>query len=257
MDIARISAVVTGGAGGLGAATARLITESGGRVAIMDLESSDGKAVADSLGERACFFPADVRDPESVAATFDAIAGRFGEIRLAVLAAGVPGNTRIFRADGSLHDLGRFTEILKTNLIGLFDTVRHSARLMVANESDGDGGRGLIVTVGSIAAFDGQVGNSGYGASKGGVVAMTLPLARELSEYGVRVVTVCPGSFDTNMVAAVPADMRRRITANTPFPKRFGHPSEFALFVRAIAENPMLNGETVRLDGGQRMPSSY
>ncbi len=253
MELAGIEAVVTGAASGLGAATAKLIVQAGGRVAMLDVNATAGAKLAAELGERAVFYPTDVREPEQVADAFAAIAEQFTAVRLVVSAAGVPGFSSVFRADGELYALQRFNDILEVNLIGLFDTVRHGAQLMARNEPDADGERGLLVNVGSIAAFDGQSGSSGYSASKGGVVAMTIPLARELGRFGIRVMSICPGAFDTGMTAPLSAAMKAEAIADVPFPNRFGRPSEFATLVRALVENTMLNGETIRIDGGLRM----
>jgi 3-hydroxyacyl-CoA dehydrogenase/3-hydroxy-2-methylbutyryl-CoA dehydrogenase len=256
VDLRGAVTLVTGGASGMGAATARMVIEEGGEVAILDLAESGGGELASALGPSAQFFPTDVADTDQVGAAFDGVLERFGRLDLTVNAAGVAGLARFLRPDGEMYALDRLRHILAVNLVGVFDVVRRSARAMRDNEPDQDGGRGVIVNIGSTAAFDGQVGQVAYSASKGGVVAMTLPLARELASVGIRVVTICPSGFDTGMLAGMDDATRARLVEPHVFPKRLGDPHELALLVRAIAENPMLNGEVIRLDAASRLPPS-
>jgi 3-hydroxyacyl-CoA dehydrogenase/3-hydroxy-2-methylbutyryl-CoA dehydrogenase len=247
-------ALVTGGASGMGAATARMVIEEGGKVAMLDLDGSDGAELALELGASAHFIPTDVSDTRQVEAAFEGVLERFGRLDLTVNAAGVAGLARFLRPDGGMYSLDRLDRLLAVNLVGVFDVVRRSARAMSANPPDDDGGRGVIVNIGSTAAFDGQVGQVAYSASKGAVVAMTLPLARELASVGIRVVTICPSGFDTGMLAGMDDATRARLAEPHVFPPRLGRPAELALLVRAIAENPMLNGAVIRLDAASRLP---
>jgi 3-hydroxyacyl-CoA dehydrogenase/3-hydroxy-2-methylbutyryl-CoA dehydrogenase len=253
MDPHAIVALITGAASGMGEATARMVVARGGRVMLADLAGSNGRAIADELGEQARFEAVDITNQEQVRAAIDGTVAAFGRLDVTVNAAGISGVTRVLHRDGHMFDMDQFRHIVDVNLVGTYDVIRNSVRVMRENPPNAVGERGVIVTVGSISAFDGQVGHSAYSASKGALVAMTLPLARELSDYGIRVVTICPGSFDTAMLAAVGDDLRDRILRTTAFPKRLGQPSEFAQFALAVVENPMLNGESIRLDGGNRL----
>ena len=246
-------AFITGGASGLGEGTARAVVAAGGKAAIADLPSSRGEAVAAELGSAAAFFPVDVTVPEQVRSAVDAAAGRFGRIGLTANCAGVADPARVLARDGTMFPLDVYAKVVSINLIGLFDVVRNSARVMSGNEPDEDGCRGVIVNVGSIAGYEGQAGQAAYAGSKAGVIGMTLPLARDLASVGIRVACVCPGIFDTGMLAAADEKLRDRLAGIHVFPRRLGRPEDFAALVRAIYENPMLNGEVIRLDAATRL----
>jgi 3-hydroxyacyl-CoA dehydrogenase / 3-hydroxy-2-methylbutyryl-CoA dehydrogenase len=252
MRIEGANALVIGGASGLGEATARRLYADGAAVVIADLNAEKGEALVAELGERARFVEANVLEAEPVQAAVDA-ATEGGELRISVCCAGIGWAQRTVSKQGP-HDLEIFANVIKVNLIGTFNTLRLAAAAMVENEPDGDGGRGVCVNTASIAAFDGQIGQVAYAASKGGIVGLTLPAARDLAGRGVRVVTIAPGLFDTPLLAALPEDARAALGAGIPFPSRLGKPSEYADMVAAIVANPMLNGETIGLDGALRMP---
>jgi NAD(P)-dependent dehydrogenase (short-subunit alcohol dehydrogenase family) len=250
MDISGGSAIVTGGASGLGLATTERLLAAGASVTILDLPSSPGEAVADKLGERVRFAPADVTDETAVASALD-MATEQGPLRVAVNCAGTGDAIRILGRHG-VYPLEKFTRIVQINLIGTFNVIRLAAERMVANEPVGEE-RGVLVNTASVAAFDGQIGQAAYSASKGGVVGMTLPIARDLASARIRVVTIAPGLFDTPLLASLPADAKVSLGKQVPHPSRLGDPSEFAALVGHIIENPMLNGEVIRLDGAIRM----
>jgi NAD(P)-dependent dehydrogenase (short-subunit alcohol dehydrogenase family) len=243
-------ALVTGGASGLGAATARALHAEGAQVAIVDLPSADGEGLVAELGGRATFVPADVTDAGAVAGAV-ARAGELGELRVAVSCAGIAPAARVLGRQGP-HDLGRFEQTVAVNLIGTFNVLRLAAAAMAELEPV-DGDRGVIVNTASIAAFDGQVGQIAYSASKAGVVGMTLPAARDLARHRIRVVTIAPGTFDTPMLAGLPDEAREALAEDIPHPHRLGDPAEFGLLVRQLVEHPYLNGEVIRLDGALRM----
>jgi 3-hydroxyacyl-CoA dehydrogenase/3-hydroxy-2-methylbutyryl-CoA dehydrogenase len=247
------SALVAGGASGLGAATVRSLHASGARVVIADMNAEKGQALAAELGERAQFAEANVMEPDQVEAAVDAAAGGEGGLRISVCCAGIGWAQRTAGKQGP-HDLEIFHNVIKVNLIGTFNVLRLTAAKMVDSEPDEGGERGVCVNTASIAAFDGQIGQVAYSASKGGIVGMTLPAARDLASRGVRVVTIAPGTFDTPLLAALPEGARAELGNQIPFPSRLGDPKEFAALALHIVENPMLNGETIRLDGALRMP---
>ncbi len=253
MKIEGTGALVAGGASGLGAATSRLLHERGAEVVIADMNAEKGEALAAELGERARFVEANVMEPDPVGAAVAAAAEADGGLRISVCCAGIGWAQRTAGKQGP-HDLEIFHNVIKVNLIGTFNVLRLAAAAMVDNEPDAGGERGVCVNTASIAAFDGQIGQVAYSASKGGIVGMTLPAARDLASRGVRVVTIAPGTFDTPLLAALPRQARDELGAAIPFPSRLGEPSEFADLAVHIAENPMLNGETIRLDGALRMP---
>jgi NAD(P)-dependent dehydrogenase (short-subunit alcohol dehydrogenase family) len=253
MRIADTVALVTGGASGLGEATVRAFAEGGGRVVILDRPGSPGEQVAASLGERALFAPADVTSDAEVAAAVARAVERFGTVHVAVNCAGVGAAMRVVTKSGPMP-LEMFRMVIEINLIGTFNVLRLAAAQMAKNAPDAEGERGVIINTASAAAFDGQIGQAAYSASKGGVVSMTLPVARDLAGLGIRCVTIAPGTFDTPMLAMLPEPQRQALAAQIPFPSRLGRPSEFAALARHIVENPMLNGETIRLDGALRMP---
>jgi NAD(P)-dependent dehydrogenase (short-subunit alcohol dehydrogenase family) len=249
MDITDSAALVTGGASGLGAATAERLARGGARVVIADLRSSDGKAVAERIG--ATFVPTDVTDEQQVQAAVDA-ASEQGPLRIDVNCAGIGNAIRTVGRKGPFP-LEEFTKVVQVNLVGTFNTIRLGAARMAETDPVGEE-RGVIVNTASIAAYDGQIGQAAYSASKGGVVGMTLPIARDLASMGIRVCTIAPGTFDTPMLALLPKENRDALGAAIPFPSRLGRPEEFAALAKHIVENSMLNGETIRLDGAIRMP---
>ena len=250
MNVAGQVALVTGGASGLGLATVEKLVASGARVVILDLPSSDGAAVAEKLGEAVRFSPGDVRSEDDVTAALDA-AAELGTLRVAVNCAGIGPAARTVGKDGPFP-LPVFTRVVEVNLIGTFNVIRLAAWRM-ADNAPLDGDRGVIVNTASIAAFDGQIGQAAYSASKGGVVGMTLPIARDLASLQIRVVTIAPGLFDTPLLATLPEEARESLGKQIPHPSRLGKPNEFAALVAHIVDNPMLNGEVIRLDGAIRM----
>ncbi|MGH2925798.1 MAG: SDR family NAD(P)-dependent oxidoreductase [Solirubrobacterales bacterium] len=254
MRIEGSSALVAGGASGLGAATARALHEAGARVVICDLNPEKGEALASELGERAEFVEANVMEPEPVQAAVDAAAGADGGLRISVCCAGIGWAQRTAGKQGP-HDLEIFHNVIKVNLIGTFNVLRLAAASMVDNEPDAGAERGVCINTASIAAFDGQIGQIAYASSKAGVVGLTLPAARDLAAVGVRVVTIAPGTFDTPMLALLPESQRQALAAGIPFPSRLGDPAgDYAALVEHIVRNSYLNGETIRLDGALRMP---
>jgi len=246
-------AFVSGGASGLGEATARLLVERGARVAIADLNDEKAEALAAELGDSAHAFHADVTDEAQVQAAIEGAKEALGELRLAVGCAGVGWAERTVSKRGPAQ-LQPFETVVRVNLIGMFNVLRLAAAAMNENEPDEHGERGAVVMTASIAAYDGQIGQTAYAASKGGIVGLTLPAARDLAGRGIRVCTIAPGLFDTPLLAALPEEARQALGAGIPFPQRLGRPAEYAQLAAAIAENPMLNGETIRLDGALRMP---
>jgi NAD(P)-dependent dehydrogenase (short-subunit alcohol dehydrogenase family) len=253
MDTAGISAVVTGGASGLGRATAERIVQGGAaRVVIADLASSNGKQVAESLGDNAVFVAADVRSPDEVAQAIT-VAAEAGPLRVVVHCAGRGGPVRVVNKDGTPGSLETYTDIISLNLVGSFNVLRLAAAEMARNEPL-DGDRGVVIMTASIAAYEGQIGQLPYASSKAGIVGMTIVAARDLATKQIRVCTIAPGTFDTPLLAKLPEDMRASLGASIPHPSRLGQPDEFARLALAIVDNGMLNGETIRLDGALRMP---
>jgi len=253
MKIQGCVALVTGGASGLGEATVRRLVGAGAHAVILDRPGSAGDDVARALGERAAFAPADVTSPDEVAAAVALAVERFGTVHVAVNCAGVGAAMRTVTKQGPMP-LEIFAKVIAVNLTGTFNVLRLAAAQMARNTPNEEGERGVIVNTASAAAFDGQIGQAAYSASKGGVVAMTLPIARDLASLGIRVMTIAPGTFDTPMLAMLPDDQRQALAAQIPFPPRLGRPGEFAALACHIVENAMLNGETIRLDGALRMP---
>lgn len=250
MDIAGSVAVVTGGASGLGLATVNTLVEAGGRVVIIDLSSSNGERIAKELGENVAFSAADVTDEQQVEAALD-LAEQFGPLRVAVNCAGIGNAIKTVSKKGAFP-LADFSKVVNVNLIGTFNVIRLAAQRIAATEPIGEE-RGVIVNTASVAAFDGQVGQAAYSASKGGIVGMTLPIARDLAGYLVRVVTIAPGLFHTPLFDTLPDEAIASLGSQVPHPSRLGNPVEFAALVEHIIGNPMLNGETIRLDGAIRM----
>jgi NAD(P)-dependent dehydrogenase (short-subunit alcohol dehydrogenase family) len=251
MQIDGSSAIVVGGASGLGEATVRALHAAGAIVTVADVNAEKGGALSGELGLE--FMSCDVREEGQVEAAVQKAAERDGGLRIAVCCAGTGWAQKVAGSKGP-HPLMPFETILQINLIGTFNALRFAAAAMIANEPLEDGERGVCVNTASIAAYDGQVGQVAYSASKGGVVAMTLPTARDLAQYGIRVNTIAPGLFDTPLLAALPEEARQKLGAGIPFPQRLGMPAEYAQLACQIVENRMLNGETIRLDGALRMP---
>lgn len=251
MKVPQTSAIVTGGASGLGEATVRRLLADQAWVIIADLPASPGQTLAAELGERAEFVPTDVTDEAQVQAAIDRASER-GPLRTAVSCAGVANSIRTVARDGSPFPLADFTRVITINLIGTFNVIRLAAAAM-AELDPVDGERGVIVNTASIAAFDGQIGQAAYSASKAGVAGMTLPIARDLAQRLIRVVTIAPGLFHTPLLASLPAEAIEALGASVPHPSRLGDPSEFASLVSHAVDNPMLNGEVIRLDGAIRM----
>ncbi len=252
MDINGTGAIISGGASGLGEATSRTLAAAGATVTIADLNADKGKALADEIGGQ--FVQTDVSDETSVAAAVDAAAATGVPLRIAVSCAGIGWASRVIGRDGSPHALGPFQKVLEVNLIGTFNMLRFAASAISASEPMEDGERGVIVNTASVAAFDGQIGQLAYSASKGGVVGMTLPAARDLAPVGIRVCTIAPGLFDTPLLGLLPPDQRGALAKDVVFPKRLGNAVEYGHLVRTIVENGYFNAEVFRLDGGLRMP---
>jgi NAD(P)-dependent dehydrogenase (short-subunit alcohol dehydrogenase family) len=244
--------LISGGSSGLGRACARLLAARGGNVVIADIERQRGGELAGELGERARFAPTDVTDEAAVGAAVDAAVAAFGGLHGAISCAGIGVPEKVLGKQGP-HRLATFMQVININLVGTFNVLRLAARAMAANQPNGGGERGVIVNTASVAAYEGQVGQTAYSASKGGIVGMTLPAARDLAQLGIRVMTIAPGIFDTPMVAGLPEEVRASLGRQTPFPPRLGRPEEFAQLVQQIVENEMLNGEVIRLDGAIRM----
>jgi 3-hydroxyacyl-CoA dehydrogenase/3-hydroxy-2-methylbutyryl-CoA dehydrogenase len=252
MRIEQSTALVVGGASGLGEATARTLHERGAQVVIADVNEDKGKALAGELGDDARFVRTDVTRPEEVEAAVADAAGATGGLRISVNCAGVGWAEKLASRRGP-HQLQPFETVIAINLVGTFNVLRFAAAAMIGNDTAEDGERGVCINTASIAAYEGQVGQISYSASKGGVVGLTLPAARDLSPSGVRVCTIAPGLFDTPLLAALPQEARDALGAQVPFPARLGQPAEYAQLACHIVENVMLNGEVIRLDGALRM----
>jgi NAD(P)-dependent dehydrogenase (short-subunit alcohol dehydrogenase family) len=252
MEIQGRTFLVTGGGSGLGAATARMFVAAGANVLIADVNRPAGEATAAELGAQARFAPTDVADEASVQAAVRAAGEAFGGLHGAVNCAGIAIAERTLGKNGP-HPLDSFTRVVMVNLIGTFNVIRLASAAMAENQPSASGERGVIVNTASVAAFDGQIGQAAYSASKGGVVGMTLPIARDLARLGIRVMTIAPGIFETPMLAGLPEAARQSLGQQVPFPSRLGRPDEYAALVRQIVENEMLNGEVIRLDGAIRM----
>ena len=252
MQIAEHVFIVTGGASGLGAATARMVAAAGGRVVIADVNRAAGAALALELGAAARFVAADITDEASAQAVVTEAEAAFGGLHGLVNCAGIAIGEKVLGRDGP-HALASFARVIAINLVGTFNMIRLAAAAIAKGAPGADGERGVIVNTASVAAFDGQIGQAAYAASKAGVAGLTLPIARELARNGIRVVTIAPGLFETPMMAGLPAEVQASLGSAVPFPSRLGRPEEFAAMVRAVCENPMLNGEVIRLDGALRM----
>ena len=252
MDIADKVALVTGGASGLGQATVRRLVADGAKVVIVDLPSSKGKEIADELGDAVLFVPTDVTDEAQVQTAVEA-AAELGPFSVAVNCAGIGNAFRVVAKDGTPFPLAAFRKVVEVNLFGTFNVIRLAAAQMIAGTPVDGEERGVIVNTASVAAFDGQIGQTAYSASKGGIVGMTLPIARDLAQHKIRVTTIAPGLFHTPLFELLPPDAIASLGAQVPHPSRLGRPEEFGALVAAIVANPMLNGETIRLDGAIRM----
>jgi 3-hydroxyacyl-CoA dehydrogenase / 3-hydroxy-2-methylbutyryl-CoA dehydrogenase len=252
MKLSDVCALVTGGASGLGEAVVKAIASHGGDAAILDLDEEKGRQLAYQLGSSALFCKTDVTDEDDVAHAIDAAASKFGTINVVVNSAGISVAGRTVGKKGPM-DLKVFERVVRINLIGTFNVIRLAAMKMSVNAPNEEGERGVIINTSSIAAFDGQIGQAAYAASKAAIAGMTLPVARDLSSYGIRNVTIAPGIFDTPMMASFTEEVRNSLGQSVPFPQRLGRPDEYAGMVLHIIENTMINGETIRLDGALRM----
>ncbi len=252
MEIRGKTFLVTGGGSGLGAAVARLLAERGAQVVVADINEAAGQSVAGDLGSAARFVRTDVGDEASVAAAIDTALAAFGALHGAINCAGIGIAEKLLGKQG-VHSLQSFQRTLQVNLVGSFNVLRLAAQALARNEPTADGERGVIVNTASIAAFEGQIGQVAYSASKGAIVGMTLPAARDLAPLGIRVVTIAPGIFDTPLLGALPEAARVSLGQSIPFPPRLGRPAEFAALAAHIVENTLLNGEVIRLDGALRM----
>ena len=255
MQLQNVIALITGGASGLGAGTAQRFADRGARVVILDRDADRGAPLADELGAAARFFKADVASEAEVQAALEYTASQFGGLNVLVNCAGIGIAMRTTSSRGP-HPLEHFETVLRVNLIGTFNCIRLAATAMASNEPNAGGERGVIINSASVAAFEGQIGQAAYSASKGGIVGMTLPVARDLARYGIRVCTIAPGIFDTPLLGSLPDQVRASLGAQVPFPQRLGQAHEYAQLAQQIVENEMLNGETIRLDGALRMQSS-
>lgn len=252
MKIKNSTFLIGGGASGLGLASAKTIVGSGGRVILGDIDEKAGKAAVEQLGDQSCFFKMDVTIEESVQHALQEGLKKFETLNGMVNCAGIGPAQRVLGREG-LHSLESFEKVINVNLVGTFNMIRLAAQEIQKNGPDEDGERGVIVNTASVAAYDGQIGQAAYSASKGGIVSMTLPIAREFARFGIRVMTIAPGIFETPMLKNLPEEAKESLGSQIPFPSRLGKPEEFARLVAHIIENKMLNGEVVRLDGAIRM----
>lgn len=252
MNIQKKTFLVTGGASGLGFATAKMIVENGGNAVLLDINEEAGQKAELELGKQARFAKTDVSDEGQVLDAIDLAISTFGSINGVANCAGIGPAQRVVGKNGP-HALGLFSKVIQINLIGTFNVIRLAAAVMQNNEAGGSGERGVIINTASVAAFDGQIGQAAYSASKGGIVGMTLPIARELARFGIRVMTIAPGIFETPLLMGMPGDIKASLGQQVPFPSRLGQPDEYAALVKHIIENQMLNGEVIRLDGAIRM----
>lgn len=253
MDIKGLGVIVTGGGSGLGEATSRAFVAKGAHVAILDLAQSNGVAIAKALGGKSFFAECDVTSGEQVSAAVEQTVSAFGAVHVVVNCAGVGTPGKTLSKEYVPLDLEVFRRVIEINLIGTFNVIRLAAAKMVKNEPNNEGERGVFINTASVAAYDGQIGQPAYSASKGGVVSMTLPIAREFAREGIRCVTIAPGLFETPMLMGLPEPARQSLGASVPFPARLGRPTEYASLACYIVETPMLNGETIRLDGAIRL----
>ncbi len=252
MEIKNCTAIVTGGASGLGEACVRRLAEDGANVAILDFNEELGNKIVLDIGAQAVFCKTDVSDEVSVKKAIDTAAQNFGGIHFAISCAGIGIPMKVLGKKGPLP-IEQFNRTIQVNLVGTMNIIRLAAEKMIENESNADGEKGVIINTASVAAFEGQIGQAAYTASKAGVVGMTLPVAREFADYGIRIATIAPGLFDTPMLAGLPEKAKASLVKQVPFPKRLGKPSEYAFLAKHIIENPVINGETIRLDSAIRM----
>ncbi|MGG3468291.1 3-hydroxyacyl-CoA dehydrogenase [Neobacillus pocheonensis] len=252
MNIQECRAIVTGGASGLGEATIRKIIEKGGKAVIFDQSEEHGRRLQEELGESVLFLKTDVTKEEDIQEALNKAADFMGSVNAVVNCAGIGIAEKVIGRNGA-HNLSLFSRVINVNLVGTFNVIRLAAEKMVTNIVNDQNERGVIINTASVAAFDGQIGQAAYSASKGGIVGMTLPIARELARYGIRVMTIAPGLFHTPMFDTLPQEARDSLGKMVPFPPRLGYPGEYAQLVQSIIENSMLNGETIRLDGAIRM----
>jgi NAD(P)-dependent dehydrogenase (short-subunit alcohol dehydrogenase family) len=252
MKLSDINALVTGASSGLGEAVARHLVAAGARVVLADVNDEAGEQLAAELGDNAFFVHTDITDEAQVSSTIAALKERWGALNALINCAGIPGAERVLGRKG-IHRLETFQRAIQVNLIGTFNVIRLAADAMQHTPANEGLEQGVIINTASVAAYDGQIGQAAYAASKGGIVSMTLPLARELSAFGIRVMTIAPGLFKTPMMSVLPEDVQQSLGDSVPFPARLGEPEEFAALAAHIIENPMLNGETIRLDGALRM----
>ncbi|MEZ4730904.1 MAG: 3-hydroxyacyl-CoA dehydrogenase [Caldilineaceae bacterium] len=252
MELQQKTIMISGGASGLGKATAERLATEGAHIVIIDRDQAKGKATAQALGEGAGFVEADVTNEDSIQSAVDQTVERYGQIHGVVNCAGIAIAERLTGKRGA-HRLDSFAKVIQVNLIGTFNVMRLAVTAMLENDPGEDGERGVVINTASVAAFDGQIGQAAYAASKAGVAGLTLPAARDLAGYGIRVVTIAPGLFDTPLLAELPEAARKSLGEQTPFPNRLGQPAEYAALVRHIFANRMLNGEVIRLDGALRM----
>lgn len=253
MDISTTVAAISGGASGLGAATAEILTLTGAKVILLDLDESTGHSKAEELGAKACFFPADVTDENSLKEAFSRGSMEFGTINAMINCAGIAAGERTLGKDGP-HKAETFQKTIDINLVGSFNCARLASEIMQKNDPNQDGERGVIVHTASVAAIEGQTGQTAYSASKGGILGLTLPMARDLASLGIRVMAIAPGLFRTPMLEGLPEKVKDALSDQPLFPKRLGEPGEFGKLVQTIIENPYLNGSSIRLDGGVRLP---
>ncbi|REA61339.1 3-hydroxyacyl-CoA dehydrogenase [Dyadobacter luteus] len=256
MLLQNATALITGGASGLGEATARLFLSEGARIVVLDVNEAAGKTLEDEFPNRLKFIKANVSDEVDIKLAINKALETFGSINIVVNCAGVaPVGKTIGKVDGVYgpHSLEAFEKTIKVNLVGTFNVIRLAAFAMEQNQPNSEGERGVIINTASVAAYDGQIGQVAYAASKGGIVSMTLPIARDLSKSGIRVMTIAPGLFETPLMLGLPEEARISLGEQVPFPARLGKPHEYALLAKSIVENPMLNGEVIRLDGAIRM----
>jgi len=253
MEIQGNTALITGGASGLGGATARLLHQNGANVVMVDLNDEMGKKLESELGEdRAVYQHGDVTSGDQIKAAVDLAVSRFGGIQFCINCAGIGLAGRVLGKEGPMK-LEHFSKVIEVNLIGTFNTIRLACEPMMANTPNADGERGVVVNTASVAAYEGQIGQAPYSASKGGIVGMTLPIAREFAQHGIRVNTIAPGIFDTPLLGRLPQEIKDSLGQQVPFPSRLGQPEEFGKMVEYIIRLPVLNGETIRLDGAIRM----
>ncbi|HWQ74269.1 MAG TPA: 3-hydroxyacyl-CoA dehydrogenase [Syntrophomonas sp.] len=252
MKIESKTALISGGASGLGEAAARRLADLGAKVVMMDLNEERGSTLANELGDKAAFVKTDICSTEDVQKAIAFAKDKFGSIDIVVNCAGVSSGVKTASKKGP-HDLDHFKKVININLVGVFDVMRQAAFQMLQNSLNDEGGRGVMINTASVAAFDGQIGQVAYSASKAALVGMTLPVARDLASEGIRMCTIAPGLFNTPMMAALPEQVRIDLAKTVPFPQKLGDPDEFAMLVQQIIENPMLNGEVIRLDGAIRM----